>query len=129
MSGPSGDGLEIEHAGEVVDAITAQCTATEHDAHGELRTAIPGPWDRITIGDYGARYAELAEESGAVFDPDLLETGTAGAIIIVQRGGTAMSAFEAEHLPLEVEGTASVVSVDWPGEFTARHGFCQFDGS
>lgn len=88
-----------------------------------------GEWDRLTIGGYGARYADLAQESGAVFDPYLLETGTDGPIIIVQRGGTAVSALEFEHLPLEVKATASVVSVDRPGEYTGRHGFCQFAAS
>lgn len=125
-TGSSDSTLKIESTGEAIDTITAQCADTEHGARGDLATAIPGERDRLTIGDYGARYSELAQESGAVFDPNLLEMGTDGPIVIVQRGGIAVSAYQFEHLPLEVKGTASVVSVDRPGEYTGRHGFCQF---
>lgn len=125
-AGSSDSTLTIESEGEVVDVITAQCAGTEHGTRSDLAAAIPGEWDRLTIRDYGARYAELAQESGAAFDPDLLAMGTDGPIVMVQRGGIAVSPYHFEHLPLEVKGTASVVSVDRPGEYTGRHGFCQF---
>ncbi|CAG7844075.1 hypothetical protein USB125703_00297 [Pseudoclavibacter triregionum] len=135
-SGPEPGAVELTTSGDIIDAIDAECAAHAEGGRGDLRDAIPGEWERITVGVYGAEYDEIARQSGVRFERHLAGSQTTGGIVVVVRDGQLGEAYMSERLPVQVQrdgtvasGREGVVTVEWPGAFTARGASCEFAAS
>gem|GEM_PF-2713905 len=114
---------------EVTHAVIERCRADRPNLVNNLDGVFAEDWDRITVANSRVTYREVEDETNALFS-DSIRDGVPDhpeySIIVLQRNGIAVSAYEAEIMPVRPDGDSDMVSLPFPGEFTRSGSACIF---
>lgn len=104
--------------------LAGRCADTPSGSTGDFDHHFQEDWDRITFAGTGVQYRDVAAETNTVFDDALLDRRPSLSVVVLQRYGEAIAAYEFEDPLVEIRGGHEMFSMDAPGTFTREGSTC-----